>query len=125
MGGVPEWSEREAERQRRSREAARRRTAVTMLQITEATCRYAASQLSNGTGPDEARETALFVAGELAMMAETLRRLTRLRPDERREMARRLAGLGWPKRQIAARLGISERSVWRYVQAEPVSRAGR
>jgi DNA-directed RNA polymerase specialized sigma24 family protein len=88
-----------------------------MLQITEATCRYAASQLSNGTGPDEARETALFVAGELAMMAETLRKLTRLRPDERREMARQLDALGWPKRQVAARLGISERSVWRYTAA--------
>ena len=115
MGWMRESPERKAEQQRLGREAARRREAVTMLRITEATCRYAAVQLGNGAGRDEARETALFVAGELTVVAEALRRLTRLRPDERRALARQLDGRGCPRRQIADRLGISERSVWRYV----------
>ena len=65
-----------------------------MLQIGEATCRYAASQLLNGLGPDEARETAVFVAGELELVAEALRRLTRLGPAERRVRAVQLRGAG-------------------------------
>ena len=78
-----------------------------MLQIGEATCRYAASQLLNGLGPDEARETAVFVAGELELVAEALRRLTRLGPAERRERAVQLAGLGWSKPRVAVQFGVS------------------
>jgi hypothetical protein len=40
-----------AGRNRRSRKAERRRQAVNMLRITEATCRYAAVQLGNGADP--------------------------------------------------------------------------
>ena len=110
-----ESAEKSAVRKRLAREAARRREAVNMLRITEATARYAAVQLSNGIDPGEARATALFVAGELELMAESLRRLTRLGPAERRVLAVQLAGLGWSKRAIAARLGVSERAVWGYI----------
>jgi hypothetical protein len=114
-GAVPEPATVTAERKRLAREAARRREAVTMLQISAATCTYAASQLGNGTSPDEARDTALFVAGELTAMAASLRRLTRMGLAERRALARQLAGLGWPTRQIAAQLGVSDRAVRYYV----------
>jgi DNA-binding NarL/FixJ family response regulator len=89
------------------------------VQITECTARYGASQLANGTGPAEARQTALFVAGELEAVAACLRRLVRLDPAERRVLARRLNGLGLTRRQIAARLGITERAVREYLR--PVS----
>jgi DNA-directed RNA polymerase specialized sigma24 family protein len=112
---VPESAERAAERKRLARRAADRRAAVTMLQIGECTMRYAAVQLGNGISAAEARETALFVAGELTAMAEALRRLTRLGPDERRALAVQLAALGFTQRQIATRLGVSERAVRYYV----------
>lgn len=86
-----------------------------MLQISEATCRYAAVQLGNGVTPAEARETALFVAAELETMAGALRRAVRLRPAERRALAVRLAGLGMGTKQIAATVGVSERAVWDYL----------
>ena len=68
----------DAVRRRLPREAARRREAATILQIGEATCRYGAAQLLNGLGAAEAREAAVFVAGELELTAAALRRLTRL-----------------------------------------------
>jgi hypothetical protein len=105
---VPESAERSAER--KARAAARRREAVGMLRIGEATCRYAAAQLGNGgIGPDEARQTAAFVADELTVIADALRRLTRLGPAERRELAERLAALGYSQRQIAAQIGVADR----------------
>jgi DNA-binding CsgD family transcriptional regulator len=58
----------------------------------------------------------VFVAGELELVAEALRRLTRLEPGERRVMAAKLAGLGFGRREIAARLGISERAVFGYLR---------
>ena len=88
-----------------------------MLQIGEATCRYAASQLLNGLGPEEARETAVFVAGELELVAEALRRLTRLGPAERRERAVQLAGLGWSRPRVARYLGVSERVLRNYLRS--------
>ena len=116
---MPESAKKSAVRKRLAREAGRRREAVTMLQVGECTCRYAASVLANGTGPDEARATALFVAGELELMAEALRRLTRLGPAERRVLAVQLARLGWTRRAIAARLGVSERAVFGYLRPGP------
>jgi hypothetical protein len=47
------------------------------------------------------------------------RRLTRLGPDERRVLAARLAGLDFGRREIAARLGVSERAVWGYLRPGP------
>ena len=87
-----------------------------MLQIAEATCRYAASVIGNGVSPAEARETAVFTAGELAVVAETLRRLTRLGPAQRRVLAVQLTGLGMSRREVAARVGVSERSVRYYLR---------
>jgi hypothetical protein len=89
-----------------------------MLRITEATCRYAAAQLSNGAGPDEARETALFVAGELELVAGVLRRVVLLGPSERRELARELDGAGWSRREIADRLRVSGRAVRDYLRPD-------
>ena len=112
---MPESAAQSARRKALARESARRREAVNMLRISAATCTYAASQIGNGTSPDEARATALFVAGELELMAEALRRLTRLDAAGRRVLATQLAALGWTRRQIAARLGVSERAVWGYI----------
>jgi hypothetical protein len=124
-GAVPRNAEREAERKRCAREAARRRQAVTVLQISEATCRYAAAQLANGASPAEARQTALFVAGELEQAAASLRRAVHFKPGERRVLARQLRGLGWPVRQIAALTGVTERAVWYYLAPGPVSEHAR
>ena len=82
-----------------------------MLQIAECTRRYAASQLGNGHGPAEARESALFVAAELELAADTLRRLTRLSVAERRVLAVQLVGLGWSRHRVAVQLGVSDSAV--------------
>jgi hypothetical protein len=114
---VPESAERHAERKRRAREAARRREATSVLRIIEATARYGASQLNgSGLGPEQARAVAVEVASELAMAAEALRRLARLGPAERRERARQLAALGWPKHRIAVQLGVSDVTVFNYLR---------
>ncbi len=114
-----------AARKRLSREAARRREAVTVLQIAECTARYGASVLANGASPDEARAAAVEVAAELATIAETLRRLTRLGPSERRERAVQLAALGWDKQRIAVQLGVSDRTVRYYFRPRSPGRAGQ
>jgi hypothetical protein len=113
---VPESLERAAERKTLTREAVRRRAAVDTLRIGESMCGYAAAQLANGLSPAAARRAALDVAGELELMAVELRRLTRLRPDERRGLAVQLAALGLPTRRIAAVVGVSDRSVRYYVR---------
>jgi DNA-binding CsgD family transcriptional regulator len=103
-----------AVQQRRIAEARRRREAAAMLRIVASTAEYAAGQLSNGLGPAEARRAAAEVAGELESAAGTLRRLVRLTLAERRAAARMLASAGVSRREIARRLGVSERSAWRY-----------
>jgi transposase len=120
MGGVSETAD--ARRRRLPREAARRREAATILQISEATCRYGASQLLNGLGPAEARETAVFVAGELELAAAALRRLTRLSGPERRARAVQLVGLGWSRHQVAVRLGVSDSAVRGWLRSRPRTR---
>ena len=87
-----------------------------MLRITEATARYGASQMANGLGPAEARAVAVEVAAELAMAAEALRRLARLGPGQRRMLAAAWSAAGVPRREIAVRLGVSERAVWSYLR---------
>ena len=111
-----------AVRRRAAREAARRREALAVLQIGEACCRYGASILGNGADPREAREAAVECASELAMIAETLRRLSRLSSSERRQRAVLLVGLGWSKHRVAVQLGVSDRAVRNYVSR---SRPGR
>ena len=104
-------------RKRLAYEAARRREAVTVLQIAECTCRYGASVLANGAGPAEARAAAMECAAELVTVAGALRRLTR--PDldaaQRRALAVRLASDGLSQREIARQVGRSERQVWSYL----------
>ena len=104
----------DAVRRRLPREAARRRQAVATLRLAEAVARYAADQLANGLAPEEARAAAIDAAGELAEMAALLRKLTRLGPAERRELALELGGLGWDKHRIAVRLGLSDSAVRYY-----------
>ena len=41
-----------------------------MLRIAACTANYGACQLGNGLGPAEARQMAVFVAGELELAAE-------------------------------------------------------
>ena len=98
----------DAVRRRLPREAARRRQAVATLRLAEAVARYAADQMANGLAPEEARAAAIDAAGELAELAALLRKLTRLGPAERRELALELGGLGWDKQRIAVRLGLSD-----------------
>ena len=86
-----------------------------MLRIMACTCTYAAGQLGDGIGPEEARDTALFVAQELGSMAAALRRLTRLGPAERRVLAVQLTGLGWSRKRIADYLGVCDTTVWNYL----------
>jgi hypothetical protein len=107
-----------AQRMRLTRQAVRRREAAHLLRITEATCRYAASQIEvgNGRSPVEARAAALEAAHELVSVAEMLRRAVRLSRPERRALAAQLVNAGYlSRRQVADRLGVSERTVWRYL----------
>ena len=109
---MPETAD--AVRMRLARQAARRRSAVTALQIAEATARYGASVLANGCGPAEARAAAMECAAELTAVAEVLRRAVRPSRAERKALAVRLTGLGGlSARQAADRLGCSERTIWR------------
>jgi DNA-binding CsgD family transcriptional regulator len=102
------------EQKRRMREAAQRRRAADLLRVTNATLAYAAAQLSNGIGPEEARMVGLEVSEELCEVARTLRRLTRLSARERRAEAARLRGAGLGTQEIATRLGVSMHSAWNY-----------
>ena len=112
---MPESAERSAERKRLAREAARRREAAGVLRIIEATAGYAAGQVGNGADPGLARAAALEAAAEMEMAAVSLRRLVRLRPDERKSLAPLLAGRGLSRVQIGMALGLSERSVRKYL----------
>ena len=87
-----------------------------LLRIAECGVRYAISELSNGSGPAEARAVAVEMAGELCMIAEALRRLTRLGPADRRVLAVQLVALGMSQREVADRLGVSTRTVWGYLR---------
>jgi Homeodomain-like domain len=97
-----------------TREAARRR-AVNTLRVAEAVARYGAEAVGNGLGPEEARRAAVEVAVELEHVAATLRRLARtarLDPAGRRVLVVDLAASGLSQRAIAARLGVSKRTVF-------------
>ena len=86
------------------------------LRIAECTSRYGASVLANGASPEQARAAALECAGELAAVASIVRRAVRLSGAERRGLARILAGRGMTRREIAERLGVSERAVYGYLR---------
>jgi DNA-directed RNA polymerase specialized sigma24 family protein len=122
---VPEPATPNAERKALARESARRRQVVATLRLAEAVAGYAADQAGNGLGPEEARAAAIDAAGELAEMAATLRRLTRLGPSERRVLAVQLSAFGWTRHEVARRLGVSERAVWNYLRpGDPAGETG-
>jgi len=114
----------DAEQKRAMREQARRREAEAMLRLTAAMCEYAAGQLADGLSPGQARAAALEAAGELAVVAEVLRRKVRLGPAERRALAVQLHALGVPRREMGWRLGVSEVSVRHYLRAAGIGPAG-
>ena len=101
-------------------EQAARRQAADTLRIAAASAEYASRAVADGLSPEAARQAALDAAAELEVIAGTLRRLTRPRPDldaaGRRALAVALAGRGLSQRQIAARVGRSERRVWDYLR---------
>ena len=110
---MPSSAEQSADRRSRAR-----RQVLTVLQITEATARYACSQLADGIGPVEARRTVLFVAGELETAAVALRRLAvdRLDPAQCRVMAVELVESGVSVRRAAELVGRSRRTVRGYLR---------
>jgi DNA-binding NarL/FixJ family response regulator len=120
MGIVPEPPASAAEREALARLAARREL-VRMLRIIETTVQYAACQLADGISPAEAVEVARFTAEQLTAMRRSLERLVELGPDERRELAGRLAAAGWPRKAIAQRLGVSDKAVRDYLRPGPAA----
>ncbi len=99
---------------------------MTLLRVGEDTCAYAAGQLGNGLAPREARLAALQAAKELVAVAEGLRRAVRLSRPERRALAVHLTAMGrMSRRQVADCLGVSERTVWRYLEEAAAARAAR
>lgn len=103
------------EHKRQVREDRRRAEAATLLRYLSAATGYAAGQLGDGLTPEQAREAALELAGELEQAASALRRAVRLRPEQRRALARLLDAKGVPVRVIAAQVGVSDRSVRNYL----------
>jgi len=103
----------------RARRAAERREAVALLRLIADLAAYSAAQIGNGLSPAEARLAVGQVAGDLAETAARLRRMARpLEAAERRRTVGVLFAQGMSGAQVAARVGLSEKSVYRY-------RAGR
>jgi DNA-directed RNA polymerase specialized sigma24 family protein len=101
-------------KQARARRAAERREAVTLLRLVADLAGYAAAQVGNGLTPADARAAVRELAGELDAAAVRLRRLARPAPAERRTVVRLLSAQGMSGAQVAARVGLSEKSVYRY-----------
>jgi len=101
-------------KQARGRRAAERREAVALLRLVADMAAYGARELNNGLSPDGAREAIGEVAGELADAATRLRRMARPGPAERRLIVRLLFAQGMSGAQVAARVGLSEKSCYRY-----------
>ncbi len=97
------------------REAQRRREAAGLLMITAATAAYASRQLQNGLTPAEAQMAMVEAAADMAAASGSLRRLARPTLEQRRLIALMWVGAGVSKPEIAARLGVCERTVWRYL----------
>jgi DNA-binding CsgD family transcriptional regulator len=97
-----------------TREAARRRS-VHVLKVAEAIARYGSEQINNGLGPEQARRAALDAANGLEQIAGELRRLTRTARIDlagRRALTVELSADGLSQRAIAARLGVSKKTVY-------------
>lgn len=115
---MPSSVEQSARRETLVRQAARRQ-AVDVLRIAGATAEYASRVIANGLSPEQARRAALDAAGELELIAGTLRRLARLTPPERRQLAVELAADGMSHREIARRIDVSKRRTWDYLAGRP------
>ena len=63
--------------------------------------------------PAEVTAVEAHPVGELEAVAAALRRLTRMGPADRRRLARLMVGSGMTQREVAVRLGVSERTIWR------------
>jgi hypothetical protein len=104
-------------KQARARRAAERREAVALLRLVADLAAYGAAQVGNGLAPDEARAAVGEMAGELAAVAARLRRMARPGSpgsDERRAAVRLLLAHGMSGAQVAARVGLSEKTIYRY-----------
>jgi hypothetical protein len=99
-------------KQARKRRAAERREAVALLRLVADLAGYAAAQVGNGLSPADARAAIGEVAAEIDAAAARLRRMGAL--AERRNLARLLLGQGMTGTQVAARVGLSEKTVYRY-----------
>ena len=117
---MPESAQSAARRKALARAVERRRRAVTELLLAESLCAYAADQIGNGLSAEQARLAALEMAGELTAVAAVLRRVGWLTVAERRALAVQFHRFGMPTRQIADRLGVSDRSVRNYVNGRRV-----
>jgi DNA-binding NarL/FixJ family response regulator len=114
---VPSRVDQPAERETLTRDAARR-ASVRALRIIGAIVSYSAAQLADGMwSPAEARAAALDVATELELTARALRRIAagQLDPAERRRMVAELAADGLSQRQMAARIGVHQRTIWNWL----------
>jgi DNA-directed RNA polymerase specialized sigma24 family protein len=114
---VPEPPTAAAERKRAVRDAGRRRSAVDVLTVASAVAGYAAREVGDGLGPEQARLAVVEAAAELEAAASSLRRLARLGPADRRALAANLAALGFTRAEIADRLGVSQRAVYGYLRS--------
>jgi DNA-directed RNA polymerase specialized sigma24 family protein len=101
-------------KQARARRAAERREAVALLHLVADLAGYAAGQVGNGLPPSSALAAVREVAAELDAAATRLRRIARPGPAERRMVVGLLLGQGLSGAQVAARVGLSERTVTRY-----------
>ena len=95
---------------------------VDLLRIAEGIAGYAAREVGNGLGPEEARRAVASAALELEQVAAALRRLARPDPvadpaaAARRAAALELAAAGWPARAIAEQLGVKPETARRYLR---------
>jgi DNA-binding NarL/FixJ family response regulator len=104
-------------KQARARRAAECREAVALMRLAADLASYGAQQVGNGLAPADARAAVGELAGELASIAVRLRRMARPGSPgsaERRMIVGLLFAQGMSGTQVAARVGLSERTVYEY-----------
>jgi DNA-binding NarL/FixJ family response regulator len=114
LGPQPVFCGTDKCKQARARRAAERREAVALLRLVADLAAYAGAQVGNGLAPADARAAVREVARNLDAAAIRLRWLARPGPTERRRMVLTLSARGLSSAAIAARTGVSERTVYRY-----------
>ena len=98
---------------RAARAAARKREAAALLRVISGTASYASARIANGLAPGEARQEMVESAVALGAAADALRRLAKLSSGETRGLVLALTAQGVPAPEIALRLGVSHRTVYR------------